>query len=396
MIRRFGCLYAGHVDMDDIGYSGRSVNDRRYSNEHLSTVLDTSVALSKHMDKLGYDDLWMAEHHFQTEGYECIPNLLQLSVHLADKTDRIRFGCGFNISPMWHPLRLAEDFAMADILTRGRVRFGVGRGYHTREVEAVGAPLLDRDANRDLFEEQVEIILKSFNEESFSYHGQHYDIPPKVPYRGYELEEITLVPRPVNQPVECWQPVVSGSERGFEFMAKHKIKGYISGGANPFGNNNDAISLWRQVQSRHGVETELGGNLILGISIHIAETQEKAKREAGKLFEEYLKMFAPLGFAPGMSDEQISILSDSRKAAAASLPNIDEAIERGSWICGPPDHVIEQLEEVQKEYPGLEQINLGNYMGAPRAMMLDQLEWFGKEVMPAFKGQDNINTAADN
>ena len=103
-----------------------------------------------------------------------------------------------------NPLRLAEDYATADLLTGGRIVFGVGRGYHTREVEVFGAPLLDGDANREMFEEQIEIIFKSFNESSFSHHGKYYDIPPKVPYRGYKLEEVTLVPRPLNLPVECW------------------------------------------------------------------------------------------------------------------------------------------------------------------------------------------------
>jgi len=63
---------------------------------------------------------------------------------------------------MWHPLRLAEDYAMADILTGGRVIFGVGRGYHTREVETFGAPLLDQNANREMFEEGVEVIFEAF------------------------------------------------------------------------------------------------------------------------------------------------------------------------------------------------------------------------------------------
>ena len=67
---------------------------------------------------------------------------------------------------MWHPLRLAKDFATADILTNGRVVFGVGRGYHTREVKTFGSPMLDADVNRELFEEQVEIVLKAFNHNS--------------------------------------------------------------------------------------------------------------------------------------------------------------------------------------------------------------------------------------
>src|SRR5436309_14464390 len=192
MITRFGSLYAGHVDLENIGLEGTPVNERWLSDEHLATVLDKTEAIVTLMDRLGYDTFWAAEHRFQREGYECIPNLLMLFVHLAHLTKRIKFGCGFNVVPMWHPLRLAEDYATADILTGGRVLFGVGRGYHTREVETFGSPMLDQDANRELFEESVDIIFKAFNEESFSHKGKHYTLPPEVPYRGYDLKELTL------------------------------------------------------------------------------------------------------------------------------------------------------------------------------------------------------------
>ena len=235
MITRFGSLFAGHVDLEDTGLEGTPVNDRWLSDKHLATVFDKTEAMAKLMDRAGYDTFWMAEHHFQREGYECIPNILMLAVHLCHITERLKIGSGFNIAPMWHPLRLAEDYATADILTGGRVIFGVGRGYHTREVEVFGAPMQDGDANRELFEEQVDIMFKAFNERSFSHHGKNYDIPPRVPYRGYELDEITLVPRPANLPVECWQPIVSASQRGMDFMAKHGIKGVIGGGAAPGG-----------------------------------------------------------------------------------------------------------------------------------------------------------------
>src|SRR5205823_11842003 len=122
-------------------------------------------------------------------------------------------------------------FAMADILTNGRVIFGVGRGYHTREVESLGGPMIDMEANREIFEEQVEILFKAFNEESFSHQGKYYTLPPNVPYRGYELKELTLVPRPIHLPVECWQPIVSAKPRGLDFMVRHGIKGIIGGGA---------------------------------------------------------------------------------------------------------------------------------------------------------------------
>ena len=252
MITKFDSLYAGHVDMTDVGYGGTAVNDRLFGNDHLATAYDKAENIAKTMDRLGYDTFWMAEHHFQPEGYECIPNILMLAVHLTHVTERLKIGCGFNIAPMWHPLRLAEDYATADILTGGRVIFGVGRGYHTREVDTFGAPLMDQEANRNLFEEQVDVLFKSFNEESFSHKGEYYTIPPEVPYRGYTLKEITLVPRPVNLPVECWQPIQSATPRGLDFMAKHGIKGVIGGGVAEGGGTHRVIEAFRDANARGG------------------------------------------------------------------------------------------------------------------------------------------------
>ncbi len=384
MITRFGTLFAGHVDLDEIGLDGTPVNDRWLSNERLATVFNKAEAIARVLERGGYDTFWLAEHHFQREGYECIPNILQLAVHLAGLTERLRFGCGFNITPMWHPLPLAEDYASADLLTGGRVIFGVGRGYHTREVEAFGAPMLDNDANRELFEEQVDVIFKAFNEPSFSHKGKHYEIPPRVPYRGYTLEELTLVPRPGRLPVECWQPIVSASPRGLEFMVKHRIKGLIGGGAATGGVNEQVVHAWREAQERGGIETELGGNLLIGLSFHIAETREKAIEEARPYFEENLKMFAPLGFVRGLTDEQIEATGDPVRARRADLPTLEQAVEAGAWLCGPPDLIAEQLSGLGEKYPGLEQVNVGNVIGTPQSVIVEQLQWFAEEVMPAF------------
>ena len=140
MITKFGTLFAGHVDMETVGLAAPAVNDRLYPNEHLITAFDRAEDMAKLMDDLGYHTLWLAEHHFQREGYECIPNILMLAMHLTSITKKLKIGSGFNITTMWHPLRLAEDYATADVLTKGRVTFGVGRGYHTREVEVFDAP----------------------------------------------------------------------------------------------------------------------------------------------------------------------------------------------------------------------------------------------------------------
>ena len=127
MFTSFGAIYAGYIDLEQVGYAGTLANERWYPNERLVEVFDNALEIAALLEETGYDVFWLAEHHFQREGYECIPNVLLLNVHLASKVRRIKLGCSFNITPMWHPLRLAEDYAMADILTGGRIIFGVGR-----------------------------------------------------------------------------------------------------------------------------------------------------------------------------------------------------------------------------------------------------------------------------
>ena len=387
MITKFDSLFAGHVDLDDIGYGGAAVNDRRYGNDHLATVFDKTEAIAKTMDANGYDTMWMAEHHFQPEGYECLPNLLMVNVHLAHLTKNLKFGCGFNIAPMWHPLRLAEDYATADILTGGRVIFGVGRGYHTREVESFGSPLQDQEANRDLFEEQVEIIFKAFNEDSWSHQGKYYTLPPEVPYRGYALKELTLVPRPRTLPVECWQPIQGGTQRALDFMVKHGIKGIIGGGVAEGGAMDSVIYGYRDAMMRAGHDNPLPGeNISVGFHFHLAPTVEQAMDEAQGFFEENLKMFGPLRLTRRLSEEQIRDIGDPRRAPNAGLPTIQGAVESGAFLAGPPDRVIEQLKAVEKQYPGLDRVGVSHPVGTPQSVITEQLEWFAKEVMPEFGG----------
>jgi len=396
MITKFDSLYAGHVDMEDVGYGGIPVNDRTFSDEHLATVFDKAEAIAKTLDRLGFDTFWMAEHHFQPEGYECIPNLLMLQVHLANLTKNLKFGNGFNIAPMWHPLRLAEDYATADILTGGRIVFGVGRGYHTREVETFGNPMTDQVANRELFEEQVEIIFKAFNERSFSHHGKYYDIPPNVPYRGYDLKEITLVPRPKNLPVECWQPIQGGTERALDFMAKYGIKGVIGGGVAEGGAMDNTMEDYRAALVRAGrKDATLGEDLSVGFHFFLAETVEKGIEFASKMYEENVKMFGPLRLHRGMTEDQMAVMADPSKAPNAGLPSLQDAVKNGAVLCGPPDRIIEQLSSLAERYPGLDRVGMSHPVGTPQSVILEQLEWLAKDVMPAFKGKVEASVPGD-
>ena len=394
MIKSFGSLYSGHADIMEAGFETTPFNQRWMSDEQLAEPLHTATEMAQLLEKLGFDTVWLAEHHFQREGYECLPNLPMLAVHIAHVTERIKIGCAFNIAPMWHPLRLAEDYAVADHLTDGRLIFGVGRGYHTREVETLGGPLIDADANREYFEEQMEIVFKAFNSRSFSHHGKHFDIPPKVAYRGYELEEISLVPRPKHLPVEVYQPIVSANPRGLRFMAKHGIKGIMGGGAGPGGASEEVVRAFQAAQAEFGRETELGENLVVGLDVHLGSSREKAFADVRPYFEENVKFFGPLGFVPLLSREQREALNDPDPEVFASLPTIEEFVDKGestpgrvttSWYqFGTPQFLIDELRELQEAFPGLEQVSVQPFIPLPKARMFEQMQWFAEEVMPEF------------
>ena len=385
MITKFDSLYAGHVDLDNIGYGGTPINERSYDNAHLSTALSKAQAMAQLMDGLGYNAFWMAEHHFQREGTECIPNVLLMALHLTHMTHRLKIGCGFNIAPMWHPLRLAEDYAMADILSNGRVIFGLGRGYHTREVETFGSPLTDQAANRELYEESTDIIFKAFNNERFSHKGKYYTLPPEVPYRGYTLKDITLVPRPMHLPVETWQPIQGGSERALEFMAKHGIQGMVGGGSAEGGAMHSVVLNWQAAHAKLGKKIELGERLCFGFHFYIADSKQQGIDQARKYYEENMKMFGELRLVRAMSDEQIEIMRDPKRAPTAKLPKIEDAVNAGGFLTGSPAEIIDHLKALEKKYPALDRISVSLSVGVPEAVALQQLERFAKEVMPAFR-----------
>jgi alkanesulfonate monooxygenase SsuD/methylene tetrahydromethanopterin reductase-like flavin-dependent oxidoreductase (luciferase family) len=376
-------FYGGHVQMEGHGFDGPAAGSRRYSDTHLATVYDEAERFAELMERLGYDTLWLAEHHFQREGYGGISNVPLLSLHLAHLTQQLKFGAFFNTVTAWHPLRLAEDYASVDVLTGGRFRFGIGRGYIAREVETLGGHLQDDQANRDLFEEQVEIMLKAWHQSEFAHYGSKYRIPAAVPHMFKELVDITLVPRPVTLPVEVWQPITSAKQRGFDFMARHGIKGVIAGGTAPGGRAEELADLYRDGLARAGCEAALGEGLAIGVQVHIADTRRAALREAAPWFEEQLKALAPLGRFPHLTGEQIRGTAEGLTARGAGLPTIQDADDEGAWVCGPPDYVRDHLLSLIERLPGLRRIFIQTgSLGVPPSAMRADLEWFSQDVMP--------------
>ncbi|MFV2038676.1 MAG: LLM class flavin-dependent oxidoreductase, partial [Acidimicrobiales bacterium] len=200
------------------GSSTPAPMERCYGNDAVIDCYRNVEHWAQVADSHGFDTMWLTEHHFQREGYEVVPNLILMGMHLASLTERIRFGQAFNVVPQWHPLRLAEDYALADILTGGRMVFGVGRGTVPREMETLGGVVAsgdnamseDRDKlNREVFEESMEVIRAAWSQERFSHTGKHFVFPPAgIPDRGGTVTDLSLVPRPVHS-TEIFQPVTS-------------------------------------------------------------------------------------------------------------------------------------------------------------------------------------------
>ncbi|MFN8524007.1 MAG: LLM class flavin-dependent oxidoreductase [Chloroflexota bacterium] len=377
MIKHFSVLYVGHIALDNIGLQGTPANDRRYPNERLIEGYGMALDVAKTMDELGYHALWMAEHHFQREGYEVIPNLILFSTWLATQTRRLKFGCGFNVLPVWHPVRLAEDYALADILTDGRVIMGVGRGYQTREVETLGAPMLDNDANKELFEEQMEILLKCFNEEAWSHQGKHYTLPAPVEFRGSVPADITCVPRPKHVPVEIWQPIASG--RTLDYIAARGIKGMVT--LNGQQIVDQVMHGYRDAAARAGRQLALGQNLCVGVGMYLADSQEDAIRRVEPAHDERYKWFAPFGFVR-YADEHGRPWGTP--GAPARIPTIRDGVAQRAWLCGTPAQVVEQIKEMEARYPGLEHLMIHWAEGIGAAEFQEQLRWFARDVMPSF------------
>ena len=378
MITKFSVLYVGHIALDNVGRDGTPADERRYPNERLVEGMAMAEEVAQAMDELGYDTLWMAEHHFQREGYEVIPNLLLLGTHLAARTRQVKFGCAFNVTPAWHPIRMAEDYAMADYLTGGRIVLGVGRGYQTREVETLGGPLLDGEANAALFREQMAILFKSFDEEAWSHSGRFYTIPAQVPFRGYQPQDVTVVPRPVNRPVEIWQAIASG--KSIPFMVEHGIKGMVT--MNGELVTREIFGQFRAEAARIGRNLAPGEDLAWGGGLFLAPSMAEALDGVRPYHDERYKWFAPFGFVR-YADEHGRPWGTP--GAPTGVPTIEEGVRQKAWLVGPPDQVIARLKELEAEYPGLEQIVLHWPEGMSARDWIAQLRMFAHDVVPAFQ-----------
>ena len=168
----------------------------------LTSVYEMALERIRIMDQTGYDAVWLAEHHFT--GYSVCPSVHMMGVQAAAITKRLRIGMGVSLAPFYNPLRLAEEVALLDMLSGGRVNWGVGRGFSRTEYTAFG--VTDAES-ADRFHEAVEIVLKAWTNEKLHHKGQFHS------YDGIEV-----LPKPMQQPhPPVW--MASGSDSAIRWAA---------------------------------------------------------------------------------------------------------------------------------------------------------------------------------
>ena len=190
------------------------------------------------------------------------------------------------------------------------------------------------------------------------------------------------MPRPRRRPVEIWQPIVSGSARGLDFMARNRIKGIISATAEELAER--WIRDYQETARRHGRALQLGEDLILGFRMCIDDSVERAVRRARPYFEEHAKVMAPLGMLR-YSEEHVRAVA-ARQPQSPTTASLENGVGNRSWLCGPPADIVAYLKEVERRYPGLDHVMIAWAIGTPRDLMIEQLTRFAREIMPAFRG----------
>ena len=369
------------VPMPDAGDPNVRPTDRRYDNDAVVACYENLVDWAKTADSLGFDTMWLTEHHFQYEGYEVLPNLIMFGMHLAHLTKQLRFGQMFNVVPQWHPLRLAEDFALADLITGGRMEFGVGRGTVPREAWALGTVVASGDnamsaehdrINREIFEEAMEVVKLAWYNERFDYRGKQFVFPPDdVPDRGTTVSDLTLIPKP-RRVVDIYQPVTSPETIEYVPRAGHKAVYWLQNAES----QKQKWDRYAEIREEIGNPVAPGEDRCLVLNLHVGKTYEAALKKGRPGQDEFNKFLSPYGRFTSYRNP------DGSKVAFDHCPTVEESNAQKIQIVGSVDDAVDAIG-YWRDLLDLKHICFFfDYPGLTREEMNEQMHLVAEEVFP--------------
>ena len=307
----------------------------------MTDVYSATVEQAVLADELGFDHIWFSEHHFLEDGY--LPAFQPLAGAIAARTSQIRISNDIALLPLYHPVRLAEELAVLDHISNGRMEFGIGMGYVPKEFEAFGVPLKNRVSMTD---EAIEILRLAWKDEPFSFKGKRY-----------ELSNINVYPKPV-QPLGPPLWIAAMKEPGALRAARFETN------LLPQGRREDVLDPWRNELKTQGKDPN---DYRVGIirSVYVTDDKERdwpVIREA-----ERFRMGVYNTFMAETPDEY----------GWGSGDGIPQNV-----IIGTPREVISQLKAFIDAYGITDIATSGLPPGVDPEFMANNLERLAREVIP--------------
>lgn len=329
-------------------------------------IFNETLTEVEYAEELGFDAVWLPEHHFSV--YGTLGNPFVLAAAIAQRTKRMQIGTAVMVLPLQHPLRIAEDGALVDVLSNGRLLMGVGRGYQNPEFDTLGVPQAD---SRAMFDESLDIIVKAWTEDSFSHQG-----------RFWRMENTTVYPKPIQKP----HPPIYWAAASPETYALAARKGYSLLRSPNFSTMGTVENTFRDYLSQL---RESGFNPDqmehpTAIKLYVAPTDEEAKRDGIPHAMWFFRTLASL--VPGAAGRP----TRPGYEQYANIPDtLAKMTEEDLWewgVCyGSPERVTERLR-LFIERTGTNHILAHMKIGGlDHAKMMRSMELFAKHVMPALK-----------
>ena len=317
-------------------------------------------------ETLGLDTICLAEFHFTPN--RVISSPLMLGAAIAGRTNRIKVATSVLVLPLTNPLRVAEETATLDNISGGRFEFGVGRSGFQVAYDGYGISYTE---SRDRFSEALEVIIKAWTNEKFSYRGKYYS-----------YNDVCLVPKPIQSP----HPVIRITATSNDTFPVNGRMGYpllVGLRTVPLAQVTEQVQSYKAAYEKEGHAAPV--DVSLRVPVYLAETKESAINEPEHSF---MRQTARLRTQLTGPTSAISVADErSRATRAKSLASITwEDVRREKVIVGTPEMVIEQIKELQEALHLTEivaEFNAGELI--PQEHIERSLRLFCEKVIPAFK-----------